>query len=135
MVTEGGPHIWAIVNAVADRLGPVTVILETPESKAKLLRRRAARQGWFNVAGQVGTMMLTRLGKRFLAGRAEKIVAENRVETGPRPGQAGSPPVPRRARQHLRPPGYHGSVRPSLERLACVRLPAHAPHPGEKLAG
>ena len=88
VVTEGGPHIWAIVNAVAGRLGPVTVILETPESKAKLLRRRAARQGWFNVAGQVGTMMLTRLGKRFLAGRAEKLVAENRLETGPRPGQA-----------------------------------------------
>ena len=30
VVTEGGPHIWAIVNAIADRLGPVSVILETP---------------------------------------------------------------------------------------------------------
>jgi folate-dependent phosphoribosylglycinamide formyltransferase PurN len=88
IVTEGGPHIWAIVNAVTDRLGPVTVILETPESKAQLLRRRARRLGWFNVAGQVGTMVLTRLGKRFLAGRADKIVAENGLETAPRAGQA-----------------------------------------------
>jgi methionyl-tRNA formyltransferase len=88
IATEGGPHIWAIVNAVADRLGPVTVILETPESKAQLLRRRARRQGWPQVAGQVGTMVLTRLGKRFLAGRAEKIVAENGLETAPRAGQA-----------------------------------------------
>ncbi|TIO89105.1 MAG: formyl transferase, partial [Mesorhizobium sp.] len=30
VVTEGGPHIWAIVNAIADRVGPVSVILETP---------------------------------------------------------------------------------------------------------
>jgi folate-dependent phosphoribosylglycinamide formyltransferase PurN len=88
VVTEGGPHVWAIVNAVTDRLGPVTVILEVPESKAQLLRRRARRLGWFNVAGQVGTMVLTRLGKRFLAGRAEKIAAENGLETAPRAGQA-----------------------------------------------
>lgn len=88
VVTEGGPHVWAIVNAIIDRFGPVTVILETPESKARLLRRRASRQGWFNVAGQIGTMLLIRLGKRFLAGRADRIVAENGLEAIPRPGQA-----------------------------------------------
>ncbi len=88
VVTEGGPHIWAIVNALSNRFGPITVILETPESKAQLLRRRASRQGWFNIAGQIGTMVLTRLGKRFLAGRAKKIVAENGLEIAPRPDQA-----------------------------------------------
>ena len=45
-MTEGGPHIWAIVNALSDRFGPVTVILETPESKRALLQRRARKQGW-----------------------------------------------------------------------------------------
>lgn len=88
VVTEGGPHIWAIVNAVTDGLGPVTVILETPESKAQLLRRRARKQGWLQVSGQIGTMVLTKLGKRFLAGRAEKIVAENGLAIAPRPGEA-----------------------------------------------
>jgi methionyl-tRNA formyltransferase len=88
IVTEGGPHIWVIVNAISDRLGPVTVVLETPESKAQLLRRRARRLGWFNVAGQIGTMVLTRLGKRFFAGRAGRIVVEHELETAPRPGQA-----------------------------------------------
>lgn len=34
VVTEGGSHIWAIVNAVADQLGPVSVVLEAPESKS-----------------------------------------------------------------------------------------------------
>lgn len=88
IVTEGGPHIWAIVNAVADRLGPVTVILETAESKAELLRRRARRLGRLQVCGQIGTMVLTRLGKRFLAGRAETIIAENGLATAPHPNQA-----------------------------------------------
>ncbi|MBA3448491.1 MAG: formyl transferase, partial [Pseudaminobacter sp.] len=88
IVTEGGPHIWAIVNAVVDRLGPVTIILETPESKSHLLRRRARKQGWFSVAGQVGTMVLTRLGKRLFAGHSQRIVAENNLETTPRADQA-----------------------------------------------
>jgi len=44
VVTEGGPHIWAIVNAIADRIGPVSVILEMPESKKQLLLGRARRQ-------------------------------------------------------------------------------------------
>jgi methionyl-tRNA formyltransferase len=88
IVTEGGPHIWAIVNALADSFGQITVILETPESKRALLTRRAQKQGWVSVIGQLGTMVLTRLGKRFFVGHAERIAAETGLETGPRPGQA-----------------------------------------------
>ncbi|TIT80259.1 MAG: formyl transferase [Mesorhizobium sp.] len=88
VVTEGGPHIWAIVNALADRAGPVSVILETPESKKRLLLGRARRQGWISAIGQLGTMVLTRLGKRFLAGHAARLVAEEKLETELRPGQA-----------------------------------------------
>jgi folate-dependent phosphoribosylglycinamide formyltransferase PurN len=88
VVTEGGPHVWAIVNALADRFGRVTVVLEAPESKKTLLMRRARRQGWVSAAGQLGTMVLVRLGKRFFAGRADRIAAEAGLETEPRPGQA-----------------------------------------------
>jgi methionyl-tRNA formyltransferase len=88
VVTEGGPHIWAIVNALANRFGKITVILETPESKKALLTRRAAKQGWVTVAGQLGTMVLVRLGKRFFASRAAQIAAENGLETDPQPRQA-----------------------------------------------
>ena len=87
VVTEGGPHIWAIVNAIADQLGPVSVILESPESKKQLLLGRARRQGWLSAVGQLGTMVLTRLGKRFFAGHAERLVADQKLETEPRPGQ------------------------------------------------
>ena len=70
VVTKGGPHIWAIVNAIADKLGPVSVILETPEIQTQLLLKRARRQGWISAIGQLGTMVLTRVGKRFFAGHA-----------------------------------------------------------------
>ena len=87
VVTEGGPHIWAIVNAIADRLGPVSVILESPESKKQLLLGRARRQGWLSAIGQLGTMVLTRLGKRFFAGHAARLIAEQKLQTEPKPGQ------------------------------------------------
>ncbi|AZO12400.1 formyl transferase [Mesorhizobium sp. M3A.F.Ca.ET.174.01.1.1] len=88
VVTEGGPHVWALVNALADRVGPVSVVLETPESKKRLLLGRARRQGWTSAVGQFGTMVLTRLGKRFFAGHAARLIAEERLETEPRQDQA-----------------------------------------------
>ncbi|MER9014860.1 formyl transferase [Mesorhizobium sp. M0898] len=87
VVTEGGPHIWAIVNALADQLGPVSVILEAPESKKQLLLARARRQGWTSAIGQLGTMVLTRLGKRFFAGHAARLAAGQKLQTEPKPGQ------------------------------------------------
>jgi folate-dependent phosphoribosylglycinamide formyltransferase PurN len=87
VVTEGGPHIWAIVNAISDQFGPVSVLLEKPESKRKLLQRRARRQGWVSAAGQLGTMVLTRLGKRFFAGHAARLIAQENLRTRPAPGQ------------------------------------------------
>src|SRR5882757_5562964 len=87
VVTEGGPHIWAIVNAIADQLGPVSVILESPESKKQLLLGRARRQGWLLATGQLGTMVLTRLGKRFFVRHAERLIAGQKLQTEPKPGQ------------------------------------------------
>jgi folate-dependent phosphoribosylglycinamide formyltransferase PurN len=87
VVTEGGPHIWAIVNALADRFGPVSVILETPESKKQLLLRRARRQGFASVASQLATMVLIRLGKRFLAEHAARLISEAKLRTEPAQGQ------------------------------------------------
>lgn len=88
VVTGGGQHVWATINAIADRVGPVSVILETPESKKHLLLGRARRQGWISAAGQLGTMVLSRLGKRFLAGHATRLIAEEKLEVEPRRDQA-----------------------------------------------
>jgi hypothetical protein len=63
VVTEGGPHIWGLVNAIALQFGQPTVVIETPESKKALLRARARRQGWLSALGQLGTMVVVRLSK------------------------------------------------------------------------
>ena len=88
IITAGGPHVWVIVNAVQDRLGPVAVVMEEPESKARLLRNRARKLGWFNVAGQLGTMVFTRLRKLFLSRRDATALAGEGVKPEPAADQA-----------------------------------------------
>ena len=88
VVTDGGPHIWAIVNALQDRLGPVTVIMEEPESKRRLLQQ-ARPQAWLvSAAGQLGTMVFTRLRKRFSRCRAATSLAGDGLKLEPAAGQA-----------------------------------------------
>ena len=87
VVTAGGPHVWAIVNAMRDRLGPVTVVLEEPESKRRLLMRRARKLGLIQVAGQLGTMVFTRLRKLLLSGRDQRGLARDGMEMEPRSDQ------------------------------------------------
>lgn len=87
VVTAGGPHPWIIINALADRFGCVTVILEESEPRGAFLARRARRQGWISVAGQFATMILIRSGKALFARRIARIEASERLETSPRPDQ------------------------------------------------
>ena len=87
VVTAGGAHVWALVNAVSERIGPVTVILEDPESKSALLRARARRFGMVTVAGQLGTMVLTRLFRSLSNRRRQRTVEECGLRTEPVPGQ------------------------------------------------
>ncbi|MEW9805155.1 formyl transferase [Mesorhizobium sp. ZMM04-5] len=87
VVTAGGPHVWVIVNALRDRLGDVTVILEEPESKKRLLLRRARKLGWIEVAGQLGTMVFTRLRKLVLSGRDRAALTSRGMNTEPRDDQ------------------------------------------------
>ena len=81
VVTAGGPHVWIIVNTIRDRLGEAAVILEDPESKKRLLLRRAGKLGWIEVAGQLGTMVFTRLRKLLLSSRDRRSVAGDGTET------------------------------------------------------
>jgi Formyl transferase len=82
-VTAGGPYPWAIINHLGDVFGPVTVLVETPESKAVFLRRRAKKIGWFQTAGQFATMMFVKLGKRFSRVREQAIIDQFHLQTMP----------------------------------------------------
>ncbi len=88
VVTAGGPQAWAIVNAVQERLGPVTVVMEEPESKLRLLIRRTRKLGLISVAGQLGTMVFTRLRKLLLAGRDARSLSDEGLVLEPAAGQA-----------------------------------------------
>jgi folate-dependent phosphoribosylglycinamide formyltransferase PurN len=87
VVTEGGAHVWALVNALSERIGPLTVILEKPQSKSELLRKRARRLGAIQVAGQFATMLLTRLLRPFSDRQRRRTVQECGLQTQPNPDQ------------------------------------------------
>lgn len=63
VVTEGGRHIWGLVDAISAHFGQPVVIMEEPDSKLALLRKRARKLGIVSAAGQLATMMLIRLTK------------------------------------------------------------------------
>lgn len=75
VITAGGAYAWIIVNALANQFGNLEVVLEQPESKALFLKRRARKIGWFQTAGQFGTMMISRFGKRFAQTRSQEIIS------------------------------------------------------------
>lgn len=85
VVTAGGPYPWIIINALGKEFGPIDVILEEPEPRGMFLKRRARKIGWFTTAGQFGTMVLVRLGKKRFAKRIARIVQENGLEEEPGP--------------------------------------------------
>ena len=61
LMTAGGALANIIANGLAERLGPITVIEEVPESKAKIIRRRIRLQGWATALGQVAFGLAQRL--------------------------------------------------------------------------
>src|SRR5690606_15962936 len=80
VITAGGAYAWIIVNFLASRFANLEVALEQPESKGLFLRRRARKVGWFQTAGQFGTMIISRFGKRFAQARISEIVSANSVQ-------------------------------------------------------
>lgn len=78
VVTEGGAHIWGIVNALSNAFGPIAVFVEQPSSKWSLLRGRARKLGLVSAAGQLGTMLVIRAMKRLVP----KMARHNIWQTG-----------------------------------------------------
>ncbi|MCZ7469757.1 formyl transferase [Agrobacterium sp. O3.4] len=77
VMTAGGVNPNIMINALADRFPDIHVFVEQPESKSVILMRRARRLGWFVAAGQLATMVASRLGKRFTVKRSHQIIAEH----------------------------------------------------------
>ncbi|WP_417416967.1 formyl transferase [Hoeflea sp.] len=81
VITAGGAYAWVIINALASRFENLEVALEQPESKGLFLRRRARKVGWVQTAGQFGTMVISRFGKRLAQKRTMEIIAASGAQT------------------------------------------------------
>ncbi|NSZ63051.1 formyl transferase [Agrobacterium tumefaciens] len=77
VMTAGGLNPNVMINALAARFPDIHVIVEQAESKSAILKRRARRLGWMTAAGQMATMIASRLGKRFTVRRTNEIIAEH----------------------------------------------------------
>jgi hypothetical protein len=75
-----------VAHYLAKRVAHLEVIVEEPQSRVELARRRAKRRGWPTVTGQVLfiTLVLPWLRRRG-AGRIDGIVAEAGLDTTPYP--------------------------------------------------
>jgi len=61
LLTAGGPLAEIIVNGLSERVGPITVIREVPETKAAVIKRRARLLGWPVALGQLAFGVVQRL--------------------------------------------------------------------------
>lgn len=83
VLTAGGINPWMMINALQQTFPRMHVILEQPETKGTLLRRRIRHCGWLNAAGQLATMMVSRFGKRFAEGRIRSILQSHNLTAEP----------------------------------------------------
>lgn len=80
LVADG--RMGAIVaNAFADSFERLTVIVETPEPKSKVIKRRARLLGWPTALGQVANGMLLRVTGRLNRSRLAEIERDNGFRT------------------------------------------------------
>lgn len=83
VLTTGAPHAWVVINALVQRFGPVSVLIEERERRAGLLLRRVRQQGVIAVAGQAGFVLLQRLIERRSQRRVAEIVREHGLDAEP----------------------------------------------------
>lgn len=72
VMTAGGLNPTVVVQHLVKTGFDVHVLLENPEGKGEITRRRARKLGWINALGQLGTMIAARLLRRL----ADRRVAE-----------------------------------------------------------
>ncbi|HBF28805.1 MAG TPA: formyl transferase [Rhizobium sp.] len=71
-MTVGGPNPWMVINAL-DQQFDVHVLMEEPESKAGIFRRRERRLGTVQAVGQLATMAAAKMIRWAARHRTEEI--------------------------------------------------------------
>lgn len=86
VMTAGGPNPAIVVNALAKRFPDLHVVLEQPESKWAITRRRAGRLGWIGALGQLATMIAARLLRPLARRRIASILGSSGLSPVIQPG-------------------------------------------------
>lgn len=90
VMTAGGANPNAMINALAQHFANLHVIEEAYETKGAILKRRAAKLGWLTALGQLGTMVVSRLGKRAAARRSVEILTQYGLSSNTAPAVPGT---------------------------------------------
>jgi Formyl transferase len=77
LMTSGGLNPTLVAADLARRGFNIQVVLEQPEGKGEITRRRAKRLGWINALGQLGTMIAARLLRRLANRRVSELLASH----------------------------------------------------------
>ena len=80
VMTAGGLNPTIVVQHLVKGGFDVEVILENPEGKGEITRRRARRLGWIDALGQLGTMIAARLLRRLADRRVAQLLAEHGLD-------------------------------------------------------
>ncbi|KQW26975.1 formyl transferase [Rhizobium sp. Root274] len=75
LMTAGGLNPTLVAADLARRGFNIHVVLEQPEGKAEITRRRARKLGWMAALGQLGTMIAARLLRRLANRRVAALLA------------------------------------------------------------
>jgi folate-dependent phosphoribosylglycinamide formyltransferase PurN len=78
-----GPLCWILANAVAERFGPIPIIVEGKEPTRKLLRRRWRMLGATSTIGQAAFGAYLKLIHRKNAARIQRIIENETLKTTP----------------------------------------------------
>jgi hypothetical protein len=80
VMTAGGLNPTIVVQHLAKTGFDVHVLLENPEGKGEIVRRRAKRLGWINALGQLGTMIAARALRRAADRRVADLLARHGLD-------------------------------------------------------
>jgi folate-dependent phosphoribosylglycinamide formyltransferase PurN len=80
VMTAGGLNPAIVVQHLARAGMDLHVILENPEGKGEIVKRRAKKLGWINALGQLGTMIAARALRRAADRRVADLLARHGLD-------------------------------------------------------
>lgn len=79
-ITAGGDAPYALANCIYKTYTNLIIIREQPQSKIDITQTRAKSKGWITALGQLGTMILSRLGKSIFQNKYRHKISKHKLD-------------------------------------------------------